>query len=106
MNFPKFWALGKSGDFSCWHWSFQSLAEAQSLANEAAKQLAQRFRDGVYPKQGGHYYPDRPAREQVLQEMTDSVVREIAWEVVPDCVERVVAVTVERLARESLAKRG
>jgi hypothetical protein len=43
---------------------------------------------------------------RVLQEMTDSVVREIAWEVVPDCVERVVAVTVERLARESLAKRG
>jgi hypothetical protein len=43
---------------------------------------------------------------RVLQEMSDSVVREIAWEVVPDCVERVVAATVERLARESLAKRG
>ena len=72
MNFPKFWAKGTSGDFSCWRWSFQNLAEAQALANEAARQLAQRFRDGVYPKQGGHYYPDRPAREQILQEITDA----------------------------------
>lgn len=72
MNFPKFWARGTSETFSCWRWSFSSLTEAQSLANEAAKQLAQRFRDGIYPKQGGHYYPDRPTREQILQEMTDT----------------------------------
>jgi hypothetical protein len=33
--------------------------------------------------------------------MSDSIIREVAWEVVPDCVERVVA----QLARESLSKR-
>jgi len=38
---------------------------------------------------------------RVLMELSDSVVREIAWEVVPDCVERVV----ERLAREGVSKR-
>ena len=38
---------------------------------------------------------------QVVAQMSDSVVREVAWEVVPDCVERVI----ERLARESLSKR-
>ena len=37
----------------------------------------------------------------VMKEMSDAVVREIAWEVVPDCVERVV----ERLSREGLTKR-
>ncbi|MGH9765254.1 MAG: hypothetical protein ACREAC_30840, partial [Blastocatellia bacterium] len=39
--------------------------------------------------------------KRVVAELSDSVVREIAWEVVPDCVERVV----EKLSRESLSKR-
>jgi CheY-like chemotaxis protein len=38
---------------------------------------------------------------QVVAQISDSVVREVAWEVVPDCVERVI----ERLTRESLSKR-
>jgi hypothetical protein len=71
MNFPKFWAKGTSGDFICWRWSFQSLAEAQSLAEQAARQLAERFRDGNFPPKYGGYYPDRPAREQILQEISD-----------------------------------
>ena len=37
---------------------------------------------------------------RVIAEMSDSVVREVAWEVVPDCVERVV----DQLTRESLSK--
>jgi CheY-like chemotaxis protein len=37
---------------------------------------------------------------RVIAEMSNSVVREVAWEVVPDCVERVV----DQLTRESLAK--
>jgi hypothetical protein len=69
MNFPQFWARGTSGNFFCWRWSAQSLAEAQSLANQAAQQLADRFRSGDFPPKHGGYYPDRPVREQVLQEI-------------------------------------
>ena len=69
MNFPQFWARGSSGNFFCWRWSPQSLAEAQSLANQAAQQLADRFRSGDYPPKGGGYYPDRPFREQIIQEI-------------------------------------
>src|ERR1041384_370110 len=72
MNFPHFWARGQSGDFFAWRWSFQSLAEAESLANQAARQLAERFRAGDRPQSRGGYYPDRPFREQVLQEIKDS----------------------------------
>ena len=69
MNFPQYWAKGKSARFECWRWSSQSLADAQSLANQAAQQLAERFRSGAYPPERGGYYPNRPFREQVLQEI-------------------------------------
>ncbi len=69
MNFPQFWAKGSSGDFIAWRWSFQSLAEAQALANQAAEQLADRFRGGQVLPQHGTYYPNRPFREQVLHEL-------------------------------------
>jgi len=69
MNFPQFWARGTSGKFFCWRWSTQSLAEAQSLADQAAQQLADRFRSGDFPPKHGGYYPDRPFREQVMQEI-------------------------------------
>ena len=69
MNFPQLWAKGSSGNFVCWRWSSQSIAEAQTLANQAAQQLADRFRDGDFPPKQGGYYPDRPFREQVLQEI-------------------------------------
>ncbi|MFY9556480.1 MAG: response regulator [Blastocatellia bacterium] len=39
---------------------------------------------------------------RVVAEMSESVVREVAWEVVPDCVERVI----DQLTRESLSKRA
>lgn len=71
MNFPKFWALGNFQGYSCWRWSFQSLADAQASANEAARKLAGRFRAGDYPPKHG-YYPDRPFREEVLQEINDA----------------------------------
>jgi CheY-like chemotaxis protein len=38
---------------------------------------------------------------QVVSQLSDSVIREIAWEVVPDCVERVVT----NLTRQDLSKR-
>jgi len=40
MNFPKFWANGSHNGFNCWRWSNTSMAEAQSLAGEAARKLA------------------------------------------------------------------
>jgi hypothetical protein len=69
MNFPQFWARGTSGDFLVWRWSVKSMAEAQSLADEAARQLAARFRAGNFPPKHGGYYPDRPFREQILREI-------------------------------------
>jgi hypothetical protein len=69
MNFPPFWARGVSGDFFCWRWSSNSVAEAQSLADQAAQQLAERFEHGGFPPKGGGYYPNRPFREPVLQEI-------------------------------------
>ena len=69
MNFPPFWAKGFSGDFSCWRWSANSVAEAQALATEAAQQLTERFRGGDKPPRHHGYYPNRPFREPVLQEI-------------------------------------
>jgi hypothetical protein len=68
MNFAPFWARAKSGGFIAWRWSFQSAAEAQSLANQAAQQLADRFKTRDLPPKQRGYYPNRPFREQVLQE--------------------------------------
>ena len=72
MNFPPFWARGASGDFLCWRWSNQSLAEAQTLAAQAAQQLADRFKHGDIPQHPHGYYPDRPCREPVLREIRNS----------------------------------
>ena len=72
MNFPPFWAKGRSGGFLVWRWSDQSLAEAQALADQAARQLAERFQCGDRPRSHGGYYPNRPFREQVLQAIKDS----------------------------------
>lgn len=70
MNFPQFWARGGSGDFLVWRWSFRSLAEAQSLAEDAAHQLAARIHAKDFPPRHATYYPNRPFREQVLREFT------------------------------------
>ncbi len=69
MNFPQFWARGSSGGFTTWRWSFKDLAEAQALANQAAQQLADRFRVGDRPRKQWGYYPNRPFREQILREI-------------------------------------
>ena len=71
MDFPQYWARGKNGSFYCWRWSSHSIADAQSLANLAAQKLADRFLAGDHPPQHGGYYPNRPVREQILQEIKD-----------------------------------
>jgi len=67
MNFPPFWARGRSENFFAWRWSSQSLAEAQALANQAAEELANLFRTNDLPPKRGGYYPNHPLREQILQ---------------------------------------
>ena len=71
MNFPQFWARGDCGSFSTWRWSSRSLEEARDLAQEAAQRLADAFRLGGFPSRHGGYYPNRPFREQILQEVKD-----------------------------------
>jgi hypothetical protein len=68
MNFPRFWALGRHANVTCWRWSDVSLSEAEGAANEAARRLAERFTRGE--RLTRHYgYADRPLRESVLREL-------------------------------------
>ena len=78
MNFAPFWARGESGDFFSWRWSFKSAEEAQTLANEAARQLAERVQRGDIPTRHNGYYPGRPFREQMLKEIKNSAGETIA----------------------------
>lgn len=68
MNFPKFWAQGSDQGYICWRWSDSSLAEAEHLAREAARNRARRFAAGNEPL-GRYGYADRPLREPVLNEL-------------------------------------
>ena len=68
MNFAPFWARAECEGQISWRWSFHSLAEAQSLATQAAQQIAERIRHGDIPHDH-RYYPDRPFREPVLREI-------------------------------------
>lgn len=70
MKFPKFWAHGRSGNFSAWQWSDNSVEEARALADEAAHRLEMQFNpDRPSPRYG---YGNRPLREPVLREMVDT----------------------------------
>lgn len=78
MNFAPFWARGQSGDFVSWRWSFHSLEEAQQLADEAARQVAERIRNRDFPAHHNGYYPGRPFREQILREIKNNTGEVIA----------------------------
>ena len=69
MNFAPFWARAKCEGQIAWRWSFRSFAEAQTLAEQAAQQVAERMRHGDIPPRQHGYYPDRPFREPVLREI-------------------------------------
>lgn len=71
MEFPRFWARGSEGEFSCWRWSNQSVEDAKSLAIAAARRLAERFSTGEFTRSQRYAYGDRPLREQVLREFKD-----------------------------------
>lgn len=78
MKFARHWkranvkvtsANGRLMDAVAWGWSFDDPAEAQSRADEAAQRLAARIAaGGPFPDSYG--YPDRPAREEIVREIT------------------------------------
>ena len=85
MNIPRYWAKGTSDkpepvthphsgatihDLSCWGWSASSEEEARACGVELANALHARFERGDVPT--NYYgYPDRPMREEILDEWTD-----------------------------------
>lgn len=89
-------AAGTGFDFSSAP-AEQPAANSETLVAESAEEPANESPAG---------YLSSAAIEEIVRrvvaEMSESVVREVAWEVVPDCVERVI----EQLTRESLSKRA
>jgi hypothetical protein len=71
MKFPKFWARGRSGAFSTWQWSDNSVEEAKARADEAALRLEMQFNANGRPTLR-YGYANRPLREPVLRELLDS----------------------------------
>jgi hypothetical protein len=67
MNFPRFWARGRAGNFTCWRWSNVSLSEAQAEADTGARKMAELFKAGARPLER-YGYADRPLREPVLHD--------------------------------------
>jgi len=78
MNFPQFWAKGGHDHFTCWPWSNHSVAEARTLANEAARKLAERFASKGGLSNDRYGYANRPMREPVLREFKDATGNMIA----------------------------
>lgn len=68
MNFPRYWAQARLGNFSSWRWSDTSVEEARALANQAVRKVSERFQvEGQAMDRYG--YGDRALREPVLQEI-------------------------------------
>lgn len=70
MHFPKYWAVGQSGSFTCWRSSEVSVADAQARANEGAQAVERRVKGGDRKWEYG--YPGREVREEVLAEGRDA----------------------------------
>ena len=69
MHFPKYWALGSSGDFSAWHWSDTSPEDARAKANASAERLKQRLLSSNV-RNNRYGYADRMLREPVIEEVS------------------------------------
>ena len=69
MNFPPFWARGSQRGFFLLALVGQQRRRGAIARHEAARQLADRFAHGDFPPKHGGYYPNRPFREPVLQEI-------------------------------------
>jgi hypothetical protein len=80
----------------------ESSSPSQSAPAEVAQQSEDLHLEKATPQQVGmnKEMMDEIVR-QVVSQLSDSVIREIAWEVVPDCVERVVT----NLTKQDLSRR-
>jgi hypothetical protein len=76
VHFPKFWARGQASsggtNASCWRWSDVSADDARAKANQRATELAAIFASGR--KLDQYSYGDRPAREEILQQLDANAV--------------------------------
>ena len=52
MHFPSFWARRSHGSATCWRWSDRSTEDAATLADAAARALAQRVARDGWPTAG------------------------------------------------------
>ena len=84
---------------------FEELSAQEPSAQETSEQEPLAV-EVVAPEKAGQPVEISPALideivRRVVTQMSDSVVREIAWEVVPDCVERVI----KDMTRQEMSKR-
>lgn len=68
MHFPRYWALGTSGEYSCWQWSDYSVAEAKARAEAGAAKLAV-ARSSSSSRHGRYEYGHRLLREPIVEEL-------------------------------------
>ena len=68
MHFPRYWALGTSGEYSCWQWSDSSVADAKARADVSAAKLAA-ARATAVDRRARYEYGHRPLREPIIEEI-------------------------------------
>ena len=67
MHFPRYWALGTSGEYSCWQWSDFSVEDAKARAEASAAKLAA-ARSSSSSRLGRYEYGHRLLREPIVEE--------------------------------------
>lgn len=68
MHFPKFWVLARRGGVCAWGWSDVSPAAAQAEGEARVARIMARLAGTDDIPVGRYGYPDRPMREEILQE--------------------------------------
>ncbi len=80
MKIARFWVKetiqtvnkrGQRVEVARWHWSENSREEARERAAEAVRQTAGRIAAGEPWPSKNEYYPDRPPREEIIEEIKD-----------------------------------
>ena len=68
MHFPRYWALGTSGEISCWQWSDSSAADAKARADSSAAKIAA-ARANTADRRNRYDYGQRALREPIIKEL-------------------------------------
>jgi hypothetical protein len=72
MHFPRHWTLARKGGVAAWGWSDESLEAAKADGLARVDRIIEWLRNDLVGERGPYGYPDRPMREQVLQEFRNS----------------------------------